>query len=72
MRLFYYRNNSREAMQCRTGGTVCKLKYSLVRATGRLWVQALAAILARLGNKHLLKSLMMLTLHSASVLDKPQ
>jgi hypothetical protein len=68
MRLFYYRNNSREAMQRRTGGTVYKLKYSLVRATGRSWVQALAA---RLGNKHLLKSLMMLTLHSASVLDKP-
>jgi hypothetical protein len=29
-----------------------------------------AAILARLGNKYLLKSLMMSTLHSASVLDK--
>jgi hypothetical protein len=34
-------------------------------------VQAPAAILAQLGNKYLLKSLMMSTLHSASVLDKP-
>jgi hypothetical protein len=45
--------------------------YSLGRATGRSWVQASVAILARLGNKYLLKSLMMSTLHSASVLDKP-
>ncbi len=45
--------------------------YSLGRATGRSWVQAPAAILAWLGNKYLLKSLMMSTLHSASVLDKP-
>ncbi len=43
----------------------------LLPPTGRSWVQAPAAILARLGNKYLLKSLMMSTLHSASVLDKP-
>jgi hypothetical protein len=55
----------------RTGGTVCKVSYSLARATGRSWVQAPTAFLTRLGNKYLLKSLMMLTLHSASVLDKP-
>ncbi len=39
--------------------------------SAKIWVEAPAAILARLGNKYLLKSLMMLTLHSASVLDKP-
>ena len=48
-----------------TGGAVCK-----GATPRRSWVQAPAAILARLGNKYLLKSLMMLTLHSASVLDK--
>ncbi len=63
-------NNSGEAMHRRTGVTVCKLSYSLARATVRSCVQALAAILAQLGNKHLFKSLMMLNLHSASVLDK--
>ncbi len=55
----------------RTGGAVCKVSYSLARATGRSCVQAPAAILAWLGNKYLLKSLMMSTHHSASVLDKP-
>jgi hypothetical protein len=55
----------------RTGGAVCKVSYSLARANGRSWVQAPAAFLARLGNKYLVKSLMMSTLHSASVLDKP-
>jgi hypothetical protein len=54
----------------RTGGAVCKVSYSLARATGRLWVQAPAAFLARLGNKYLLKCLTMWTLHNASVLDK--
>jgi hypothetical protein len=43
----------------RTGGAVCKVSYSLARATGRLLVQAPAAILARLGNIYLLKSLIM-------------
>ncbi len=46
----------------RTGGTVCKVSYSHARATGRSWVQAPAAILARLGKNYLLKSLMMTTL----------
>ncbi len=54
-----------------TGGAVCKGATPSVEQTGRSWVQALAAILARLGNKYLLKSLMMSTLHSVSVLDKP-
>jgi hypothetical protein len=49
------------------------VSYSLARATGRSWVQApAAALLARLGNKYLLMSLMMSTLHSASVLDNNQ
>jgi hypothetical protein len=39
-----------EASLGRTGGAVCKVSYSLARATGRSWVQAPAAILARLGN----------------------
>ncbi len=59
------------AQSGRTGGAVCKVSYSLARATGRSWVQAPAAFLARLGKKYLFKSLMMSTLHSASVLDKP-
>jgi hypothetical protein len=55
----------------RTGGAVCKVSYSLARATRMSWVQVPTAFLARLGNKYLLKSLMMSTLHSAFVLDKP-
>jgi hypothetical protein len=54
----------------RTGGAVRQVSYSLARATGRLWVQAPAAILPQLGNFYLLLSLMMATLHSASELDK--
>ncbi len=48
-----------------TGGAVCKGATPSVEQPGG------RGFLARLGNKYLLKSLMMLTLHSASVLDKP-
>jgi hypothetical protein len=34
----------------RTGGAVCKVSYSLARATGRTWVQARAVVFAQLEN----------------------
>ncbi len=57
-------------MLYKNGGAVCKGATPFGRATGRSWVQAPAAILARLGNKYLLKSLMISNLHSASLLYK--
>jgi hypothetical protein len=53
-----------------TGGAVCKGATPSVEQPGGRGFKPRPAILARLGNKYLLKSLMMSTLHSASVLDK--
>jgi len=52
-----------------TGGAGYKVSDSLARAAGRSWVQVPAAILARLENKYLLKSLMVSSLYGAFVLD---
>jgi hypothetical protein len=47
------------------------LELALTPVRGLFWIRAPAAIPARLGNLYFIKSLMMWTLLSASVLDKP-
>ncbi len=59
-------NGTGGAVLTGTGGAVCKGATISVEQPGGLGFKP-----RQLGNKYLLKSLMISTLHSASVLDKP-